>query len=399
MSSIDEFLNGRQYGEGLTSEFYTNVDLFKLDTQRIYGRNWLFVGHVSEIPHEGDFLVFRVASESVICVRSKEKTINAFLNFCRHRGSPLCLDNAGHVNDFICPYHAWVYDLSGRLLSAKRMGENFNAEEYSLFTCRVEIENGLIFVCLADEAPSFHPIRTAITKFIAPHGLHKARVCHTLTQQIAANWKIVAENSWECYHCPSAHRSYCHAMPYSRTTASVQERETQAILQRDWENLVREQGHLTGGIELIDGGMVWCHRYPLHPKYVTQSLDGLPVASLMGTYREYDRGVTLVQIFPAHGFSICNDYALLQRILPISPALTEVKYYWLVDEGAREGSEYDLDRLTAFWRITAEEDLVLCENTQKGVSSSRYRPGPFAEVENDVRRFTDWYLSQMRSSL
>lgn len=397
METLDQLINLHRAGHGLAARFYTSAEVFQLELKQIYQRHWLFAGHLSEIPNPGDFLTYQVGPESIIIVRENDHRINAFFNVCRHRGSPVCTKPNGNLHEFVCPYHAWAYDLSGRLLSAQRMGADFDQAELGLFNCHVEIISGLLFVCLGILPPSFSQSRESISRFITPHGLDRAKICYTLTQRIAANWKIVAENSWECYHCPVAHRLYSYAMPYSRSMASGHERGRLAALQREWETKTRSLGFVIGGIEPIEGGIVWCQRYPLRPGFVTQSLDGAPVAPLMGNYREYDSGVTAVQVFPACGFSVCNDYALLCRITPISLDLTEVKYYWLVDRQAREGVDYLVDRVTEFWCTTAHEDLVLCEGTQKGVSSTRYLPGPLGEVEVDVERFTEWYIAQLSS--
>lgn len=396
MSDIMQLIKGHEAGRGLAGVLYTDPQVFLLDMQRIYGRHWLFVGHVSEVDRPGSYVLVQIGVESIIVVRAASGGINAHFNVCRHRGAPLCSAPAGHVREFVCSYHAWTYDLDGGLVATSRLQTKCDRAEHGLFQCRVHVVEGLIFICLIEgAAPSFASTAADISRFAVPHGLKEARVCSTLTQRVAANWKVVAENSWECYHCPSAHPLYSHAMPYSRVNSPAEERRRIADAQMRWEERVRALGHVTGGIEPVDGRIVWCQRYAMLSGFMTQSVDGSPVAPLMGRYKEYDAGVTGIQTFPACGFALCNDYVMLQRIMPIAAEVTEVKYYWLVDADAKEGTDYSVDALTAFWRITAEEDRVLCEATHRGVSSRRYVPARLSEAEIDVARFTHWYLREV----
>jgi glycine betaine catabolism A len=384
-----------QYTPGcdLPGAFYTSPVVFDADMRAVYGRHWLFIGHSSEIPAVGAFILCRVGLDELIVVRSSPTEVNAFLNVCRHRGSALVANVSGNRGEFVCPYHAWVYDLSGRLLSAPLMPADFASSRYSLMRFTVRELNGLLFVSFAEHPQNFAAIADAIGPLLEPHGLRHAKVCRTLTQTVAANWKIVAANSWECYHCAPAHKVFSHIMPYAQLYASADARERYEAIHLEWEvtaNTIR-----VSPIEPVNGGIVWAKRYPVRAGFVTQSVDGKPVAPLMGSFRQYDRGVTGIQAFPAFWFSLCNDYALLTRIAPQGPRLTEVKYYWLVDSSASEGTDFDPARVAAFWSLTAREDLALCEANQRGVESSRYSPGRLSEPEVDVDRFIHWYLEQL----
>lgn len=184
-------------------------------------------------------------------------------------------------------------------------------------------------------------------------------------------------------------------MPYARTPVSADDRIKSEEFHKEWEARAMAHGFTTGGISLDDDQIVWAHRYPLAPTFSTQSVDGSPVAPLMGGYESYDGGVTAVQMMPACAFTLCSDYAKLTRILPVSLTATEVTYFWLVDKHSVEGTDFDKDRLTEFWRRTAIEDMGLCETVQRGVVSQRYIPGPLNDLEADVECFIRWYLRQI----
>ena len=101
------------------------------------------------------------------------------------------------------------------------------------------------------------------------------------------------------------------------------------------------------------------------------------MAPLMGSYAEYDGGVTSLMFFPVHWFTACNDYGMLARFTPLSPQETEVELTWLVHPEAREGVDYEVEEVTWLWLKTLQEDLHICANNQAGVNSRYYEPGPY----------------------
>src|SRR3954452_16389166 len=93
---------------GLAGRDYHARDVWELEQERIFSRNWYCIGREEQLPGAGDYLTHEVAGESVIVIRGKDGAIRAFANVCRHRGSRLLGDASGCVNGAIkCPYHAW----------------------------------------------------------------------------------------------------------------------------------------------------------------------------------------------------------------------------------------------------------------------------------------------------
>jgi phenylpropionate dioxygenase-like ring-hydroxylating dioxygenase large terminal subunit len=102
---------------GLVSrEIYVNEDIFQQELERVFARSWLFVGHDSQIPNPGDFVVSRMGAEEVLLVRDRKNIIHVFLNTCRHRGMKVCRYDDGNALVFTCPFHGWSYDTDGRLV-------------------------------------------------------------------------------------------------------------------------------------------------------------------------------------------------------------------------------------------------------------------------------------------
>ena len=98
-------------------EAFVSEDVYKLEIDRLFNRNWIFLGHETEIPDEGDFVVRNLGNAPVIVIRVDKNKIKVFLNSCRHRGTKLCRVDAGKAKKFVCPFHGWTYEKSGKLIS------------------------------------------------------------------------------------------------------------------------------------------------------------------------------------------------------------------------------------------------------------------------------------------
>ena len=118
-----------------------------------------------------------------------------------------------------------------------------------------------------------------------------------------------------------------------------------------------------------------------------ETQDGKPVAPLLGSYAEYDGGITSFMHLPLIWYVVANDYAFLTRFTPMSPLETELELTWLVHENAVEGRDYDVDKVCWLWKTTADQDKTICENNQRGILSSRYEPGPYSTTEGTAEEF------------
>lgn len=394
-NAVDNLIRHRKPGYSLDQAFYRDPAVFERDLERIFLRMWLFAGHVSQIAEPGDYFLFDFAGESLIVARTGDGQVSAFFNVCRHRGSRVCWQESGRVRSFVCPYHRWVYDLHGALVSAKRMPADFDPRTAGLQRAHVRVMEGLIFVSLAEEPPAFDPVAHDVVAHLRPHSLSSAKICHTARYEIAANWKLVAENSRECYHCPPAHPEYCRIMGFAAAIDSPRVAAEDEAVTRERMAHWASVGLETRVVEFTEN--TWHHaiRLPFRRGLVSQSLDGKEVAPLMGTLPERDTGALAVVIYPTFWFEASSDYAMVQRFLPAGPQLTTVRIDWLVRADAREGIDYEVDCVAAFWKATAEQDRAICEANQSGVNSRRYAPGRYSLVESEVEKFVRWYLNQV----
>ena len=393
--AMGQLIAACQPKHSLVREFYVSPQIFERDIERVYFRHWLFVGIAARIPKTGDYFLYEIAGESVILARGKNGAVNALLNTCPHRGSRICLEPEGHAAKLVCPYHAWCFDLEGRFLAARQMPDETDKAALGLIRLRVQVVEDLIFICFADQPPEFGPMAADLKKFFGPHGFARAKIALRESMTLRANWKITAENFFECYHCAPTHPELAQVMSYVRAFDSARLAEELRRYTQRWQVRARELGNVTGSNKRNDAACHTVTRIPIREGFLTQSQDGRPVAPLMGEFREYDGGVTAMQFFPIGWFVADNDYAMLVRFTPTAVQETEVEITWLVHREAVEGRDYKLDDITWLWGNTMRQDMKITADNQAGVNSRFYRPGPHSE-EECLDEFLQWYLAQIR---
>jgi glycine betaine catabolism A len=352
-------------------DYYLSSEWFEHEMDVLFSHQWLYAGHISEIPRTGDFLVREVGDESVLVVRDADK-INALINVCRHRGSILCSGPSGHATRFVCPYHRWTYALDGRLLAAPAMSGSFDCVHYPLLPVHVQCWHGMVFVNLSPETPEpvdeiLQTADSGFERFDLPH----CRIIHSITYDVAANWKILLDNFMECYHCPGAHPEFCRTFDLRRNPGGVLESPHPLV---DFGEFMLKPGAKSSTMT----GQVVCRK--LMGKL---SLDDLPSAVAL-TFR------------PTSSAILFGDYGVIHDFQPVSSTETRVRCQWLVRADATEGQDYEIERVIEVWDNTNRQDWGLCEMTQKGIRSRRFVPGPNSlEQEAGVATFRASYLAMM----
>jgi phenylpropionate dioxygenase-like ring-hydroxylating dioxygenase large terminal subunit len=184
---------------------YTSAAFYALEVERIFKKEWLCVGHVSQVAKEGDYFTIDLMGEMLVVVRGKDDRVRVLSRICLHRWAPL-VNGSGNVKLFSCPFHKWGFALDGRLLGAPLMdGIEFDIASCKLPEFRHEIVDGFIYVNFSKEAPSLGPQIAEMSAEIAKFGFEDLVIAGTLTYDCKINWKIVVETFMECYHHIAAH--------------------------------------------------------------------------------------------------------------------------------------------------------------------------------------------------
>jgi phenylpropionate dioxygenase-like ring-hydroxylating dioxygenase large terminal subunit len=384
-------------GHALEREFYTDPQIFERDMDRLLLRHWFCAAHVSSVPHAGDFLVVDLGSESVIILRTQHGEIRALVNVCRHRGSRICTARAGTApaGRLTCPYHAWSYDLNGRLLVAQQMPDSFDRDQHALKSLTVRVVDGLIFTTFAERPLDFASAEQALSQSARVHGWARAKVAHREVYSIQANWKLAIENYMECYHCKPAHVEYSKRHVYARPAKQGEQLEQAGRRRAEALGIFIADVDQYGCAATPGGESVSVFRSALYDGVASATSDTLPIARLMGDFPDYDGNSTYFDIGPLSDFLAYADHGIIYRFMPRAVQHTEMEVIWLVHEDAVEGRDYDIERLTWLWNTTSAEDKKIIEMNQAGVNSRYFVPGPYSLQEPYARRFVDWYLSEL----
>ena len=390
-----ELISKYQGSQSLPRQFYTSETVYKMDIQHYWNHSWIWVGHINQIPNVGDFLLFDYGYESVIIARDKNNSVKAFLNVCRHRGSRVCIEKSGNTRLFVCPYHAWTYELNGSLRAAREMEDNFNTAEYSLKKVNLRIFHGLIFICVADNPPNIDEGLLQLEPLVEPFEFENLKIVHSTNYPVAANWKLALENYMECYHCAPAHLEYSRSHSLKDPSSANIELKNCMLKKSMDVGLSGEELH----INLLESNNVemdfYFSRYPLFQGYKTGSKSGEKLAPLLGRLKDFDGGTSDIQIGILNNFLSYSDHVIGYRFIPRSLQITDIEVIWMVREDAEEGKDYNLEDLTWLWHCTSQDDERIIALNQKGVNSNHYVPGPLSNMEWGIKAFHAGYLKQL----
>ena len=197
----------------LPASWYTSQEMYELEKRAIYSRKWMLITHQSRISQPGDWLKSEVAGYEFVLSRNRESVVHAFHNVCRHRAFPVVQGEQGNSSIFACRYHGWSYSLDGRLAKAPLYDEldSLDRRRNGLFKIHVHVDvNGFIWINL----DSRHKPEIAWEDDFAGIDTQERFKQYSFDDYVldnvyrmdgAFNWKILADNFNECYHCPTTH--------------------------------------------------------------------------------------------------------------------------------------------------------------------------------------------------
>ncbi len=394
VSTIAAAFQSRKPGHSLPQPLYLDPAVLAFDMTAVFGQSWLLAGFEAEVRNPGDYLSIMVGEWPVLIVRGRDGVLRGFHNSCRHRGSVICPPGAGSAARLTCPYHRWTYDLTGKLLAAGRMPDDFDKADHALNPIHTETVAGAIFICLAAVAPPFAALRQRLTPLLSPHNLGRAKVAHQSVLIEHANWKLVMENARECYHCATGHPELSRTFPVNASAYFDTEKDHSAGFNARMEALGLPIGP-------VEEDWWQASRFALNAGTTAMTIDGKPtVAKLMCELGDGDIGSMRWAIEPHSFCHSTAEYTVAFFAMPVSPSETHVVCKWLVHEDAVEGVDYQVDRLIDLWTRTNLQDKALAENNHAGVRSPGYIPGPYSpDAEPLAMRFVDWYCRTARTYL
>ncbi|KAJ5612257.1 hypothetical protein N7510_005451 [Penicillium lagena] len=305
----------------LPSSWYRSEEIYELERRAIFSRKWMLTTHKLRLPNTGDWLRYDVAGYPFILVRDREGNINGFHNVCRHRAFPVVTEEGGTSRIFSCKYHGWSYGLNGKLAKAPGYQEleGFDKSKNGLLPVHVHIDcNGFIWVNLdggeepeiswkddfkgIDLQPRFQDFNFDDYKFD-----------HTWEMSGEYNWKILADNYNECYHCATTHPDI----------SAVADLSSYAV-------------------DTKDGSII---------HFANARSDQIRTAS---TY-----------YFPNASMTVTSNFFFMQRWAPTSQNQCAMKYEVYRHKNA---SDDDFELISGMYKRIMSEDKELCIATQKNLN-------------------------------
>jgi glycine betaine catabolism A len=382
-SEIDKLgYNGlTEHTPGLPADAYFDPRQYERELQRIWYRNWVYVGRSSDVARARAFRTFELGDQRILLVRDDRGVLQGFHNTCRHRGAALCRESDGlmRTGTIICPYHAWVYNLQGDLLrtSSKIHAGGFDVADYPLYKISVKEWNGFIFVALTEQPPAFEKIFDLPLDRLDAWPLEELVVGHTLLKTIESNWKIFWENYNECLHCPGVHPQLSQLVPiYGR--GLLEERDDP-----DW------RAHADDDDPKFKGG--------LRSGAASWSLDGKATGVPFAGLSEADRkaGHIYMTALPSVFLVGHIDYVRVVRLLPLAPERTELRVEYLFSPQTLADPNFDMRNIVDFTNLVMTEDAQVCELNQRGLRAGPHARGVVMPEEYVIRQFHEWLRAEL----
>jgi Rieske 2Fe-2S family protein len=355
----------------LPSSWYLEEEVFSLEREHIFFREWLCVGKHDDLVSAGDSRVLDIQGESIILLRNTEGAFKAFYNVCRHCGARLCatadsehsLLKGGVTRKFIiCPYHAWSYNLDGQLVRAPHIPEDtdFNAQDIQLHPVGVACWGGFVFIHMSPhKSKPFSEHVSHVSERFHRYGMQDLQVACSLQYEVAANWKVICENYNECYHCGPVHPELCRLVPSFRDKGSAG---------LDWDNGIP---HREGATTFTTSGTSKRRPFP--------GLNELEQTRHFGEL-----------IYPNMFISLSSDHIAVFILQPEGPARTTVECHFLFETYETQKPDFDPSDAVDFWDLVNRQDWEVCERVQQGISSRVHESGfcaPMEDLTLDIREY------------
>jgi Rieske 2Fe-2S family protein len=341
---------------------FTDPAVLDWELENVYGNGWICAGHASAVAEPGSYITREIGKESFLVIGGEDGRPRAFHNVCRHRGSRILEESEGSVRKRLrCPYHAWSYDLGGRLRAAPHMDEveDFDASCFGLREVRSAVVGGLLLIDLGGEAAPTEDHVGELLPLLERYRNETLRRGGLLTYQVKANWKGIAENYNECLHCPGVHPELNALSDYMSGEAYY------------------GAGAWCGGSMTLVEGAETMGRNNGHGE--RPPIAGLEDSDL--------RNILYFSLFPNALVSLHPDYVMLHTLWPREPGLTDVICEFFFEPATLEAPGFDAGDAVGFWNQVNGEDWHVCELAQQGVASRGYSSGRYSAAEGDTHAF------------
>jgi choline monooxygenase len=351
----------------LASRFYTDPHILEVEREKIFRHTWQLVGTTMQpCGQSGDtngvqktiadpetYFTAEISGEPVLVIRDKQGTLRAFSNVCRHRAGPIAL-GSGCKNVMRCQYHGWTYTLEGKLIGTPDVDgiEFFDRSTMGMVPLRVNVWGDLIFVNFDGKAEPLSTVLGEIPNQARGFDFEGLKLAERRDYVINCNWKVYVDNYLEGYHIPIAHPGLMKEIDYAQ-------------YRTDTYRFYSQQFAPIRAMKPDDSG----------ERFYAPGTAGLKEALYFW-------------IFPNLMLNIYPDNLSTNLIVPLSHDKTLTIFEWFFHDTDSPKAKERIAKAVAFSDEVQQEDILLCENVQKGLQSSTYDRGRYSvKRENGVHHF------------
>ena len=340
-SSLDDITMGwtpdASSSMSLHADAYTHPHWFDADQRSIIGASWQWICHGEKLRAPGSYVTEEVAGMPIVATRGRDGVLRAFYNVCKHRAHHL-VEGEGTIANLVCPYHAWTYDLSGKLKAARHTNhlDDFDPDTICLDQVQIEEFGGFVYVHLDPNAAPLIEQSGDLGAEIAHWApdVDELTFAHRLSYTINSNWKNVVDNFLECYHCHVAHKDFVSLVDmdtYKVTTHGI------------YSSHMAEAGKSDNSAYDVSEATVTDHAvWWLWPN-------------------------TCIMRYPGRGNMI------VLKIIPAGPNLTYETYDFFLESA--EPNEAELESIRYLDEVLQVEDINLVESVQRGMDTPAFTQG------------------------
>jgi Rieske 2Fe-2S family protein len=245
--------------------------------------------------------------------------------------------------------------------------DGFDRADLPLLSACVAEWEGFVFVNLSRRPEAFGVAFAPVIGRFQRFNLAQLTTVRRITYDVQANWKLVLQNYNECLHCPTIHPMLSKVLPYTSGA-----------------NDLTEGAFLGGYMEIAA---------PNESATVTGRACGPLVGELSGDDRQR---AYYYSLFPNMMLSMHPDYVVSYTVWPTGPTATHIVSEWLFHPRSISHPDFDPGGAIEFWDVTNRQDWAICEQSQLGVASRAYTPGPYSPRESIPAAWDRTYLKAMQ---
>lgn len=379
----------------LPAQAYTSEEFFDWENTHLLRGGWQCVAHVSQIPQPGDFLNLDLLGEPLIVVRGKDNLVRVLSRVCPHRAMDIMPEGfgydghgpaeakpeaagCGHTRLFLCPYHAWTFELDGQLKACPEMhrADCFARDDFKLRPFRSETWEGFVFVNLDGNAPPFADGLPEMASDLAAFRPAEMKLVIAREWDCSFNWKVLVENFMESYHHLGIHHKTLQPMMPARDTWTEQERRRYVRAHLPYKDSVRDE----------------YQAFEQRGDFA----DDLPPVPGIGDVQRSEWGLFLIH--PTFLLATAPDRIIWYRLQPLGPNRLKLLTTTLVpaEVVARENFAHLRDKATKLLTEFHLEDMEVCTAVQRGLYASGWQQGRLSHLEMPVWLFHRYLAARIR---